>query len=173
MDLSNVLLVARSKYLLCIPYITSSWSCLHRSAGSVPPPGHLVSSANASRHRQASGNGHRWLSLTSPCPPQINDKVDCWRRFQNSLIATLWGSFRVVKSQFRTKFVHNENQDRCFSPGVGHVKSFNIWFPQRVLLGVIGGFGWWLIYWDFLVVIRFSRSLAVLSEEDTYVFWND
>ena len=32
------------------------------------------------------------------------------------------------------------------------------------------GFGWWLIYWDCLVVVYFSRFLAVLSEEDTHIF---
>ena len=45
--------------------------------------------------------------------------------------------FRAIKPQFRTKFVLNWNQDWCFSPGIGHVKSLTIWFTHHVRLGVI------------------------------------
>ena len=47
--------------------------------------------------------------------------------------------FRSIKSQFRTKFALNGNQDWRFSLGIGHVKSLTIWFPQHVWLG--GGIG--------------------------------
>ena len=51
--------------------------------------------------------------------------------------------FRAVKSQFRTKFVLNGNQDWRLSLGIGHVKSLTIWFPQHIWLG--GVYGVWLV----------------------------
>ena len=64
---------------------------------------------------------------------------------------------RTSKSQFRTKFVLNGNQDWCLSVVIDHVKSLIIGFPKHVGLGFTRS--WVGVYLLWLPGFRHAFSL--------------